>query len=267
MGHVKVELWICNLSEEDYLRTFSVFLQNEVFYWSLFDPSLEIKHVSSQIFNPLRLAVAIYGYLIPVLRTFIKSIERNLILIHSHLRKVTVVFYIRFFYIDEELPRSSHLKDIAGIDDSRQQLSRNLTLLLSVRGVETWSKDIQHVSQNIRFHFSHIVLRFLLKISFAAGDDECRGRFGWSFLGVHQEMTILGKMKLKFRPNRIETTLVPYQLHTKFDAWADTLQKLSFQRFIGVITEVLWPHYASFFNITINIDNVGIVRVMLEDFP
>ena len=80
-------------------------------------------------------------------------------------------------------------------------------------------------------------------------------------------MTILGKMKLKFRPNRIETTLVSDQLHSEFGAWADTLQKLSFQRFIGVITEVLWPHYASFFNITVNIDNVGIVRVMLEDFP
>ena len=110
--NIKNKVILCNFSEKHYfLAIVLTILQNEIFHRRYFDFSLEIHHILSSFWMVNGSSSLKDKHFLSVLRKFfIKLTQRNLIIIHSHTTKITVIKIFGFFYKKNQLfwPCSFH---------------------------------------------------------------------------------------------------------------------------------------------------------------
>lgn len=178
-----------------------------------------------------------------VLRIFVQSAERNLVLVHSHLLEAIIVTDLWIFDVDLELARLSHLEEACHEDHSCEELTRPDVVLLGVAWVQPAAENVQNISEDVGFHLSEIVWPFFWEIVLALGDDESRCWSRWSFLGAHDMATVFWEVKVKLWPKGIEPSLIPDNFHLECCLFSNVEVQLPGEDFFIGKIEVFWACY------------------------
>lgn len=133
--HIKVKFVIVDFSKENNVRPIQALLNDKVLYWRALHSTSKIKHVPSDIFDPNWLPIVQNSNFLFVLRKLCEGVQRNFLLVHSHLWKIRVVLIFWLFDEYSEFPRFSHLEKTCHEDNRCKQLPWRNSCLFSFGGI------------------------------------------------------------------------------------------------------------------------------------